>query len=207
MKYYQSSYKFGNEIEKLAEMMPQNNKIGVINNSRDYIGVDEDRKKWNEDDEISKLKSLGYQPELLDLRLYFGKKEKLVEKINSLGGIWISGGNVFVLRQAMYLSGLDSIIIEKSKSDEEFLYSGYSAGICVLTKSLRLFDSVDDPKNFPYENIKDTIWEGLGIFNHLFLPHYKSDNSESDSIGKLVTKCINEKRLFITLKDGEVVIC
>jgi hypothetical protein len=40
MKYYLSSYKFGNEIESLKKLIPSNNIIGHINNSRDFVGSD-----------------------------------------------------------------------------------------------------------------------------------------------------------------------
>ena len=50
--------------------------------------------------------------------------------------IWVNGGNVFLLRRAMQQSGLDNVIIER-KSDDGFVYSGYSAGACVVGPTLR----------------------------------------------------------------------
>jgi dipeptidase E len=205
MKYYLSSYKFGNKVDKLKLMIPNNNKIGHINNSRDFIGRDPERAKKNQDDEIIFLNSIGFEAEILDLNDYFEKENKLRKKINSLGALWVSGGNTFVLRQAMKLSGFENIFNEL-KHKEDFLYAGYSAGICVLSTSFKSIDQVDDPYNFPYEGIDKPIWEGLAIFDYAFMPHYDSDHPESELIEKEIQRCIDKKWLFKALKDGDVII-
>jgi dipeptidase E len=61
----------------------------------------------------------------------------------------VSGGNVFVLRQAMKLSGLDQILITKSEHDN-FVYGGYSAGCCVLSKMLTPCQVASDAADLPY---------------------------------------------------------
>jgi len=40
MKYYLSSYKFGNEVEKLKTMLPAGSRIGHINNDLDFPDAD-----------------------------------------------------------------------------------------------------------------------------------------------------------------------
>ncbi|MEM9888985.1 MAG: Type 1 glutamine amidotransferase-like domain-containing protein [Bacteroidota bacterium] len=205
MKYYLSSYKFGNRLEDLKRLRPQNPKIGHINNSRDWVGADPKRATKHQNDEIEILNSIGFIAESIDLKKYFGKIAELRKKLNSLGGIWVSGGNTFVLRMAMKLSGFDKIFDELIKR-EDFLYGGYSAGICVLSESLESIDIVDDPRNFPYEGITEPIYEGLGVFNYSFMPHYDSDHFESEAIGKEIQRCINNKWLFKALRDGDVLI-
>ena len=100
---------------------------------------------------------------------------------------------------AMKLSGFD-IIFQELKTRGDFLYAGYSAGICVLSKSLKAIDQVDDPHNFPYPEIIRPIYEGLDVFDFALLPHYDSNHYESEKIGK------DNKWLLKALRDGEVII-
>ena len=203
MKYYLSSYKFGNDVGKLKSMMPKNNRIGHINNARDFS--DPERSRKNQTDEIEQLNQLGFVAEALNLRNYFNKEADLRNKLNTLGAVWVAGGNTFVLRQAMRLSGFDVICQELSKN-KEFLYAGYSAGVCVLSKSLKSLFIVDKPYDFPYPEITEPIWEGLGFFDYDFMPHYDSDHPESEDIGKTIKYCIDNKILFKALRDGDVII-
>ncbi|MBO6183616.1 MAG: Type 1 glutamine amidotransferase-like domain-containing protein [Chryseobacterium sp.] len=205
MKFYLSSYKFGNDYTQILNMLPKGAKIGHINNSRDWLGVNEENKQKALKDEMEFLEILGFQCEHLDLKEYFGREKDLKIKLDSLKGIWVCGGNTFVLRQAMRLSGFDNIFKDLQK-DENFFWGGYSAGICILCDSLKYIDYVDDANNFPYIGITEPIYEGLGIFDYALLPHYKSDHEESEMIDKEVERCINNKWLFKALKDGEIII-
>ena len=205
MKFYLSSYKFGNEVEKLKRMLPGGSKIGHINNSRDFTWADPVIRENYQREEIGVLNSFGFSAEPLDLKIYFNKADLLSGKIRGLDGLWVSGGNTFVLRQAMKLSGFDTIFKELMQR-KDFLYAGYSAGICILCDSLKYIQNVDDPNDFPYPENKETIWEGLGVFNYGLLPHYDSDHFESAAVGNEVQACIDNKWLFKALRDGEVII-
>lgn len=205
MQFYLSSYKFGNETEKLQQMLSAGSRIGHINNSRDWTTADPVRREAHRDEEIAYLNSIGFIAEDLDLKNYFGREKKLREKLDELNGIWVSGGNTFVLRQAMRLSGFDNIF-SALKQRKGFLWGGYSAGICILCDSLKYIENVDDPKDFPYPGITESIYEGLGVFNYGLLPHYDSNHFESEVIGQEVQNCINNKWLFKALRDGEVLI-
>lgn len=205
MKFYLSSYMFGDSPEKLKAMIPANPGIGLIYNARDYVGSDPVRNEENQKAEMAFLDRLGFKTEAIDLKQYFGKEDALREKLNSFGAVWVSGGNTFVLRQAMHLSGFENIIKEIAGKGD-FLYGGYSAGICVLAESLRSLFIVDEPYNYPYAEMTETIWEGLGFFKYDFMPHYDSDHIESEKIGNSIQYCIDNKILFRALRDGEVII-
>jgi len=205
MKYYLSSYKFGNEVDKLKLMLPTGSKIGHINNSRDFSGADADIREKYQNDEINQLNDFGFAGESLDLKSYFGKEVELRIKLAALNGLWVSGGNTFVLRQAMKLSGFDNIFKEL-RQRKNFLYAGYSAGVCVLCDSLKYIENVDDPDDFPFGQNKEQIWDGLGVFNFGILPHYDSVHFESEEIGREVLRCIDNKWLFKAMRDGEVMI-
>lgn len=186
-------------------MIPANRKIGHINNARDFTTADPERRRISQAEELEQLSQLGFVAEALDLKDYFFKEEALRSKLNTLGGVWVSGGNTFVLRQAMRLSGFD-VIIEELSPKSDFLYAGYSAGICVLSKSLHFLYIVDNPNDFPYSQIKEVIWEGLVFFDYDFLSHYDSDHPESRDIDTTIQYCIDHKILFKALRDGEVIV-
>ncbi|MEC3906070.1 Type 1 glutamine amidotransferase-like domain-containing protein [Tamlana sp. 2201CG12-4] len=205
MTYYLSSYKFGDKVEALKNILFQGAKIGHINNSQDWTTANPEIRDNHLKEEMEFMDNLGCISEHLDLKDYFGKENKLRNKIASLDGIWVCGGNTFVLRQAMKLSGFDNIFIELQKRDD-FFYGGYSAGVCILSDSLKYIQCVDNPNDFPYKEITETIWEGLNVFNYGILPHYDSEHPESEDIEREVKRCINNKWLFKTLRDGEVII-
>ncbi len=205
MKFYLSSYKLGSEPEKLVGLFSENKKVGYIPNALDFTKADPQRRENHIEKDMTGLADIGLEPELLDLKDYFGKKETLREKIRSLGGVWISGGNVFILRQAMKLSGLDALLKE-GDSLKDFVYGGYSAAGCVLSPSLKSYSIVDDASELPYKEQKETIWEGLNLLEYAFLPHYNSDHPESADIEKEVQYCIENGIPYKTLKDGEAFI-
>lgn len=205
MKFYLSSYGIGNEVKKLKKMIPKGNKkTAYISNALDY-SKDLERRKKHEKRNIKQLIKVGLDVDILDLRNYFNKSYRLKEKLKEFGVIWVSGGNTFVLRQAMKLSGFDVILKSLLKKDN-ILYGGYSAGICVLTPTLRGLELVDDPSAKPYGRKSKVIWDGLGILSYSIAPHYKSDHPESKRMNKVVEYMIDNKMLFKTLRDGEVII-
>lgn len=103
----------------------------------------------------------------------------------------------------MYLSGFDEYL-KTIKDNKNYLYAGYSAGICVLAKDLHGLDVCDNPIINPYGI--DTIWNGLGYFDYIFLPHYKSDHKETKLIDDSVEYCNNNNIKYKTLRDGDVII-
>jgi len=205
MKMYLSSYRLGDESEQLKSMIPENNKAGFVSNALDSSVVDLERKKRSEETEMVVLRELGMDIELLDLRDYFGKEDSLREKVKEYDVIWVRGGNVFVLRQAMKLSGFDTILKELQERND-FLYGAYSAGVCVLGPTLDGYHLVDDATETPYEEQKEVLWDGLGILDYVFLPHYKSDHPESADIDKELEYCKEKCLPYRTARDGEVII-
>jgi dipeptidase E len=204
MKFYISSYRLGNKTDEYKKMVP-NGKVGYISNALDFPNPDFPRLEKHKKGDISSLEKLGLKVGEIDLKKYFGKKEELEKKLKELGAIYISGGNVYILIQAMKLSGFD-VIIKSVVQDKNFLYSGYSAGGCVLSESLKGYDMVDEPGLFPYPEQKETVWQGLGLIGYHFLPHFKSDHPESKLVDKELEYCIENKIPYKTLKDGEVII-
>lgn len=202
MKYYLSSYELGKETDKLKALVPKG-KIGYIPNARDFTGADSERKAKRTANDMSSLRELGLEVELLDLQDYFGKQDELKDKLEELGAIFISGGNVFVLRQAMKLCGLDEILRELQSTD--FLYAGYSAAGCVLAPNLKGMDLVD-PLDTPYNDQEKVIYEGLDLVDFRFMPHWDSDHPESEDIEKEIAYCKENNIPYKAIRDDEVLI-
>jgi dipeptidase E len=206
MNFYLSSYKLGNETEKLQELVKKTNgNIGYIPNSLDFTYVDPVKRKENIRSDIVDLEQYGAKVEILDLKDYFGKSDELEKELNKLGGVYVRGGNTFVLRQAMRISEFDKLLL-RFIPRKDFLYIAYSAGVCVLSPSLKSIAITDDPNDMPYPQITEQIWEGLNILPFAFEPHYKSDHPESASTDKEIEYCTQNKILFKAYKDGEVLI-
>jgi dipeptidase E len=205
MKYYLSSFKIGNDVQKFKELFLKNTKIGFIPNALDFTGVDKKKVKTHIESDFQELCMLGLQVEMLNLSSYFGKYSDLERKVGELGAVWVCGGNVFVLRQAMQLSGFDKLLKDLSLKDD-FLYSGYSAGCCVLSPNLNTYKIVDDSTDTPYQEQDTVIWEGIGLINYAFLPHFDSDHPESSAIDKEIEFCKVNNIPYKALRDGEALI-
>lgn len=205
MKFYLSSYKLGNKVSELKELIKlTNKKTAYISNALDFSD-DKARREASEKGDIEELKELGLLPEIVDLRDYFNKKKELGEELSKFDVIWVRGGNVFVLRQAMRLSGFDEILKEL-KNKANILYGGYSAGVCVLGPTLKGIDIMDDVSLMPYGGKTDVIWDGLDIIDYSIIPHYKSNHPESESAERAVEYMRKNNIPFKTLQDGEVII-
>lgn len=203
MKFYLSSYEIGNETERLKKLVP-NGKIGYIPNARDFTSADPERRAKRNEKDMGSLRELGLEVGMINLRDYFGNRDGLKKKLDELGAIFISGGNVFVLRQAMKLSGLDEILKEL-RDNNNFLYAGYSAAGCVLAPNLKAYEIVDKPDT-PYDEQKEVIWDGLGFVDFAFMPHWDSNHPESADIEKEIAYCKQNNISYKAIRDGDVII-
>ena len=204
MKLYLSSYRLGNDSFFLQNWIHENgNQITVIPNALDELD-DSDMKNAKIIDRCSDLEELGFKIELLDLVNYFDKKKELNQFLKDRKAFYVLGGNVFILNRAMKLSGFDNYLLSKI-GDDSILYSGFSAGICVLAQNLDGLDIVVNPKFDPYNSNVDAM-NGIGILDYLPVPHYKSDHPASPLIDDVVEYLNNENLRYSTLHDGDVII-
>lgn len=132
--------------------------------------------------------------------------------MSSVKSVYVRGGNAFLLLKAFEESGFGKVL-EARKSDPEFVYAGYSAGVVVLAPSLKGIDKVDDP-NIKVEGYKDgIIWEGLGILKYSFAPHYDPEwktkdkpHPESEKIDQVIQFFQDNGIEYVGMKDGEVLV-
>lgn len=201
MKLYLSSYKLGNRIDELKSWIKEHgNKIVLIPNSRD-IYEDLERLRNGILNDKMMLEEIGFDVDIISLKDYFNNQEKLFEDFNKYNAFFVIGGNTFALRKAMQLSGFDGYLMNQVDNDN-FLYAGYSAGICVLSPNMKGLEFVDEPLN-PY-NDESVIYDGIGILDYVIVPHYKSDHPESHLVDKVVDYMNENGIKYVTLSDGDV---
>lgn len=205
MKLYLSSYKTGSNTEELKKWISgHGNKITIIANAKDQY-TDLARVEKGTLDDTSDLETVGFEVSRLDLRDYFGKKDALEEIFNKNTAFYVTGGNTFVLRKAMMLSGFDQLLIS-NVDNPNLLYAGYSAGICLLSKDMHGVAIMDEPEVDPYNSGLPPIYEGIGFIEEAIIPHFESDHKETESASRAAEYCKNNNISFIALHDGDVIV-
>jgi dipeptidase E len=207
MRLYLSSFRLGDQPQRLVSLARQNKSAAVIFNACDFLT--ESERQMRLDQEITGLLKLGFNATEVDLRNYFesGKEASRAfsAALTGFGLIWVRGGNAFVLRKAMRASGFDKLI-KGFLEDDLLVYGGYSAGICVLAPSLRGLELVDEVHSTPAGYSPSIVWEGLGVLPYAFAPHYKSNHPESAQVDALVRYYTENRIAFRTLQDGQAIV-
>ncbi|MEU0096388.1 Type 1 glutamine amidotransferase-like domain-containing protein [Kribbella sp. NPDC006257] len=196
MKLYLSSFRLGDHPERLVALLPPAGRLAVICNAIDSEDPAVRREKVAA--EITWLTELGLTAEELDLRTV----SDLGTRLTAYDGVWVRGGNVFVLRAAMARSGADKILPELIRS-EKLVYAGYSAGPCVLAPSLRGLEFCDDPDAVDGE----VIWDGLGLLDHAIVPHLDSPgHPETELLAEVRAHYDVDGMPYVAMRDGQVLV-
>ncbi|MCP2335537.1 Type 1 glutamine amidotransferase-like domain-containing protein [Actinomadura rupiterrae] len=199
MRLYLSSFRLGENPERLLELCGDRREAAVIANALD--GASEDVRSEGVRREIAALAGLGFAATEIDLREYFGRPGELAEALGPYAVLWVRGGNVFPLRYAMARSGADALVT-KLVQDDAVVYAGYSAGACVLAPSLRGLEVCDDPSAAP-----EAIWDGLGVIDFAFVPHVDSPgHPECEALTRVADAYREAGVPYRALKDGQVLV-
>lgn len=207
MRLFLSSQDLGDYAHVAKKMAGGNNKALFIKNAQDHYP--DEQRNFSNPLKQKMFEDAGFEFEYLDLRDYFGKKQELVKKLKTAGSFWSSGGNTFILRRAMKASGFDEIISRMLKNDE-IMYGGWSAGSCVLADRLDCVKFGDDsrgiivPSNYPAE-VRDTIWEGLGLIEFIPIPHCETEWFIQDA-KRTIEYAERHGLSYKKLNDGQVYI-
>lgn len=163
MKLYLSSYRFPEpeELLRLFVKYPLASKLAIIPNAQDYRLPDERGDRL--DELTADLAKIGLESDIVDLREH-EDAEILYETLKNYDGLWVAGGNSFVIRSEMRRSGFDSIIQKLLKLG--LVYCGESAGAIVAGLTLQGTEPADEP-----ELADHIIWEGLGLTERIIAPH------------------------------------
>ena len=207
MRLYLSSYFIGDHDDVLVDMVGPNRRMAIITNALDAIPL-EDQIAFAQKhfDAVEYFAEFGFDPSLVDLRQYFGRENALRKMLSRYGVVWALGGNSFLLRKAMHLSGFDTIIRELLAADQ-IVYSGWSAGACVAGTTLRGIDLMDAPEQAAqgYPDC-DIVWDGLQLVPYVVVPHHDSDHTETLMAAKASRWLAENKVDHVTLKDGDVIV-
>ena len=205
MRLYLSSFRMGDHPEHLAALVGEDSRrAAVIANAMD--DAPPEVRRAGVELELAALADLGFDAAELDLRGYFDQEQRLRHDLAGVGLAWLRGGNVFMLRYALYRSGADVVFRELLAADA-LIYAGYSAGPCVLSPSLRGLELVDDAEAVTRIYGTQPLWDGLALLHEAFVPHFQSPgHPETAAIERVVTRYRAERIAYRTLHDGQALL-
>jgi dipeptidase E len=128
MRLFLASSRLTSTARVLSELVGPGARAVVVANALDNLpGFP--RENWVAE-ERRVLESGGFSTRELDLRCYYADSSALASNLSQVDLVWATGGNAFVLREALHRSGLDTLIVDRI-ADDTLVYAGYSAGACV----------------------------------------------------------------------------
>jgi len=205
MRLYLSSERLGERSGALLGML-EGPRVAVIANGYDHRTLmARDVYRTEVYDPIAEFTALGLEPQEIDLRAHFGDPDSLRVRLRSYHLVWVIGGNSFILRRAMKLSGFDNVIRDLLAHDA-IAYGGYAAGAVVAGPSLRGLELMDDPWEVPEGYDDPLVWSGLGLTPFVVVPHFRSRHPEAAAAEKVVSYMAARKARYRALSDGEVIV-
>ncbi len=204
MRLFLSSSLFGDHGDKLVEMAGIGARVAVIPNALDnFPNLKLD---YMADTVWPLFRNLGLRAKGFDLKRYFANPKGLSADLSKFDVIWAIGGNSFLLRRAMYLSGFDTVV-GPLLQNSPIIYGGWSAGSVVAGLDLYGIDQMDNPlATAPGYAAGDLLLDGLGLVDATLVPHFQSAHPESHAASASVALIEATGRRVIALKDGQVLI-
>jgi len=180
-------------------------RVAVLANAID--GAPADVRQQGAGAEVGALASLGLRSVELDLRRFFGAEPRDVRnELEQFAGLWVRGGNVFVLRCALGASGADAAICDLLAADR-LVYAGYSAGPCVLAPSLDGLQEVDDVAGPQEVYGVPALLDGLAVLDRPVVPHVDSpSHPESAALDRLSRRYAEARIAHVRLRDGQALV-
>ena len=202
MRLYLSSFRVGDCPERLTALMRRPGPVAVIANSMD--AAPPDVRADGVALEQRGLAALGLDAVEVDLRTYVGEPDRVAADLAEYELVWVRGGNVFVLRHALAVSGADAALVELLAADA-LVFGGYSAGPCILGPTLRGLEHCDPVSEVAQAYGAEARFDGLGVLDEVFVPHVDSPgHPESDLLGEVAAHYRATGVAHRTLRDGQV---
>jgi dipeptidase E len=198
MRLFLSSFGLSSSPQELAALVPARARTAVVANALD--NQHERARSGHLRRACAALEDLGLETFELDLRRHRPPDARLRDTLERTELLWLTGGNVFLLREAFARSGLDALLAELL-ADDAIAYGGYSAGACLAGPTLRGLELVDDA-----QAVARPIWDGLGLVEFSIVPHHRCDHPESARIDSLVAHLEQHAMPHRTLRDGEAIV-
>jgi dipeptidase E len=208
MRLYLSSFRLGDRPERLLGLLEggrTDRPVAVIGNALDAESAQARTAGMRREE--TALRGLGLDPRELDLRDHAGGgADEMAAVLAAHDLVWLRGGNVFMLRQAMAHSGADAAFTALLERDA-LVYAGYSAGACVLAPSLRGLEHCDDATAVGRVYGEDPVWDGLGLLDRAFVPHVDSPgHPETVLLGEVCAAYRAAGTAHHALRDGQVLV-
>ena len=108
VRMYLSSFRLGNDPGVFVRLMGGRRRVLVIANGLD--GDDPDTRAELVQDELRRLQEIGMEVEELDLWDYVGSTSSLRDRLQACAAVWLRGGNLFLVRTLLAVTGGDSVI-------------------------------------------------------------------------------------------------
>jgi dipeptidase E len=204
MRLYLSSFRLGDHPEHLLALVDGPGPVAVIVNSLD--AADPDRRRAAVQQELDALAGIGLDAAEVDLREHTDDAAGLTRRLEAHRAVWLRGGNAFVLRVAMAVSGADVAITGLVRSDR-LAYAGYSAGPCVAGPHLHGLEEVDDVSEVELAYGVEPVWEGLGLLDRVFVPHVDSPgHPETEDCTRIAERLRRDGVEHWPLRDGQALV-
>lgn len=208
MRMYLSSFRTGDHPDRMLALVAQPASTvdaAVIVNAIDAL-PDHERKTAVER-ELAALEELGLRPVVVDLREFFDHPaDRVAATLSRFPLVWVRGGNVFVLRQALARSGADEALVELVRKNA-IVYAGYSAGACVLAPDLHGLEQCDDPKAVHAAYGDQARWDGLALLDYVVVPHLDSPgHPETEILGLVADRYRTQGIAHQPLRDGQAIV-
>ncbi len=206
MRLFLASSELGNYADRLRKLAGRNRRVLIIRNARDYRPEEYVAKILA--DKTSLFFEYGFDPQVVDLRQFFGKPDALMDYLGQYdpGVIFCLGGNPFILNAALRLSGMDTVIRQALAADA-IVYAGESAGTMVAAKNLDVYQCADEFNI----NAPGPIYgysaplEGMGLIDFYPIPH--TDRQEFAEKTEYYIRRIKEAgRKPLVMTDSDVYI-
>lgn len=201
MKMFLASYRFGVHGHEFRALASGLDRVAVVANAADAWPAS--ARESAVASEFRELREMGLRPHELDLRRFFGDPAGIAAELDTVDVVWIRGGNTFVLRSALEQSGADDEIVARVRGDR-LVYGGYSAGACVASPSLHGVELADDPADLARTTGADVQWDGLGLVDVAFVPHFGSVLDEDGAGEKMVRRFDRDGISYLTLTDEQI---
>lgn len=185
-------------VEALTEMVGSDARVAVSANALD-VEAAAVRREWLAT-EMHALAVAGLSPFALDLRDYYANPAALARLAARVDMVWTTGGNVFVLREALTRSRFDELLVARVR-DDSIAYGGCSAGACVCAPTLRGIESIENA-----HAAGEPIFEGLGLVDYSIAPHLGAEGEAGAAIARLVDYFQRARMPYRALRDGQAIV-
>ncbi|TSD93942.1 peptidase [Skermania sp. ID1734] len=175
MRLFLASFRFGAHQDRFLDLVGGAGRAAVIANACDAWPPRARASAVKSD--IVPLRTSGFEVDEVDLRT-----GPTAGELARYDVVWVRGGNTFVLRAQLLLSGADTVLAKLIR-DDAIVYAGYSAGACVMCPSLDGLESMDDPEQVPNVCGIDPVLDGLALVDRPIIPHC-GEEPEADELAQ-----------------------